>query len=72
VDKQELLVRTKGFALVRIAPHGRAPSNGELLPKSKLSDLLKEADELTAIFTAGRRSSTRSQTSNLKPQTSQR
>ena len=42
--------------------------DGRLIPEGKLSELLKEANELTAIFTAGRRSSTR--TSNIKPQTS--
>jgi four helix bundle protein len=41
----------------------------KLIPEGKLSELLKEANELTAIFTAGRRSSSRNQTSNLKPQT---
>ena len=41
--------------------------DGKLIPEGKLSELLKEANELTAIFTAGRRSSTR--TSNIKPQT---
>jgi four helix bundle protein len=44
--------------------------DGNLLPATKLSELLKEANELTAIFTAGRRSSSRTQTSNLKTQTS--
>jgi len=44
--------------------------DAKLIPKGKLSELLKEANELTAIFTAGRRSSSRNQTSNLKPQTS--
>ena len=44
--------------------------DGKLLSEAKLSDLLREANELTAIFTAGRRSSSRTQTSNLKPQTS--
>jgi len=43
--------------------------DGNLLPVKELSGLLKEADELTAIFTAGRRSSTRNQTPNLKHQT---
>ncbi len=42
--------------------------DGNLLPANELSGLLKEADELTAIFTAGRRSSSGNQTSNLKPQ----
>jgi four helix bundle protein len=41
--------------------------DAKLIPEGKLSELLKEANELTAIFTAGRRSSTR--TSNTKPQT---
>ena len=44
--------------------------DAKLIPEGKLLDLLKEANELTAIFTAGRRSSSRNQTSNLKPQTS--
>jgi len=44
--------------------------DGKLLCETKLSELLKEANELTAIFTAGRRSSSRTQTSNLKHQTS--
>ena len=44
--------------------------DGKLLCQTELSELLKEANELTAIFTAGRRSSSRTQTSNLKPQTS--
>jgi four helix bundle protein len=44
--------------------------DGRLLPESKVGALLKEADELTAIFTAGRRTSSRHQTSNPKPQTS--
>jgi four helix bundle protein len=43
--------------------------DGNLLPANELSGLLKEADELTAIFTSGRRSSSGNQTSNLKPQT---
>jgi four helix bundle protein len=42
--------------------------DAKLIPEGKLSELLKEANELTAIFTAGRRSSTR--TSNTKPQIS--
>jgi four helix bundle protein len=43
--------------------------DANVLSKEKLSELLREANELTAIFTAGRRSSSRNQTSNLKPQT---
>jgi len=43
---------------------------GKLVSEKELSDVLREANELTAIFTAGRRSSTRIQTSNIKPQTS--
>jgi four helix bundle protein len=43
--------------------------DGNLLLANKLSELLKEADELTAIFTVGRRSLSRNQTSNPKPQT---
>jgi hypothetical protein len=43
--------------------------DANLLSEGKLSGLLQEANELTAIFTAGRRSSSRNQTSNLKHQT---
>jgi four helix bundle protein len=43
--------------------------DGNLVPANKLGELLKEANELTAIFTAGRRSSSRNQTSKLKHQT---
>jgi four helix bundle protein len=43
--------------------------DGNLLPVNKLTDLLQEADELTAIFTSGRRTSSRNQTSKIKPQT---
>lgn len=43
--------------------------DAKLLSEEKLSGLLHEANELTAIFTAGRRSSSRNQTSNIKPQT---
>ena len=42
--------------------------DGDLLSTQQVAALLKEADELTAIFTAGRRTSTKNQTSNLKPQ----
>jgi hypothetical protein len=42
----------------------------KLLPEAKLSELLQEANELTAIFTAGRRSSSRVEKSNVKHQTS--
>ncbi|PYI90257.1 MAG: four helix bundle protein, partial [Verrucomicrobia bacterium] len=42
-----------------------------LLPEAKVTDLLKEANELTAIFTSARRTSSRNQTSNIKPQKSQ-
>ena len=43
--------------------------DAKLIPEGKISELLLEANELTAIFTAGRRSSSRTQTSNIKPQT---
>ena len=42
--------------------------DGKLLPENKLSHLLKEADELTAILATGRKSAVN--TSNLKHQTS--
>lgn len=41
----------------------------ELLPDSKIGALLVEANELTAIFTSARRTSTKNQTSKIKPQT---
>jgi four helix bundle protein len=44
-------------------------SEGGLLPESQLSFLMQEADELTAIFTAARRTSSRNQTSKIKNQT---
>jgi four helix bundle protein len=44
--------------------------DAKLRPEAELSELLQEANELTAIFTAGRRTSSRIQTSNLKHQTS--
>lgn len=43
--------------------------DGGLGPAKKLHELLQEADELTAIFTAGRRTSSQNQTSKVKPQT---
>lgn len=45
-------------------------TEGKLLPDPKVSDLLKEANELTAIFTSARRTSSKNQTSNIKPQKS--
>jgi four helix bundle protein len=42
---------------------------GKLLPDPKIGSLLEEANQLTAIFTSGRRTSSRNQTSNIKPQT---
>src|SRR6266536_6006403 len=42
--------------------------DAKLFSEVKLSEILQEANELTAIFTAGRRSSRRNQTSKLKPQ----
>ncbi len=42
---------------------------GELLTKAKVDPLLREANELTAIFTSARRTSSRNQTPTLKPQT---
>jgi four helix bundle protein len=44
--------------------------DGKLLSDEEVSEILREANELTAIFTAGRRSSSRTQTSNIKHQTS--
>jgi four helix bundle protein len=44
--------------------------DGNFLLQKKIASLLAEADELTAIFTSGRRSASRPQPSNFKPQTS--
>jgi len=44
--------------------------DGSFVPEKRIASLLAEADELTAIFTAGRRTSSRNQTSNIKHQTS--
>lgn len=44
--------------------------DGSFVPEKGIASLLAEADELTAIFTVGRRTSSRNQTSNIKPQTS--
>jgi four helix bundle protein len=41
----------------------------KLLPGPKISALLDEANELTAIFTSARRTSVKNQTSKIKPQT---
>jgi four helix bundle protein len=43
---------------------------GKFIPQKKVASLLIEADELTAIFTSGRRSAARPQPSKIKPQTS--
>jgi hypothetical protein len=43
---------------------------GKFIPQKKVASLLIEADELTAIFTSGRRSASRLQPSKIKPQTS--
>jgi len=43
--------------------------DGDFIPEKRISSLLTEADELTAIFTVGRRTSSRNQTSNIKLQT---
>jgi four helix bundle protein len=44
--------------------------DGNSMPEKKIGSLLAEADELTAIFTSGRRSALRPQASNFKPQRS--
>jgi four helix bundle protein len=45
-------------------------SEGKLLPNLKIRDLLKKANELIAIFTSARRTSSQNQTSDLKRQKS--
>jgi len=42
---------------------------GKLVSRQKIGWLLKEADELTAIFTDARRSASGPQPSKIKPQT---
>jgi len=43
--------------------------DGSFIREKRIAPLLAEADELTAIFMAGRRTSSRNQTSTIKPQT---
>jgi four helix bundle protein len=44
--------------------------DANFLPEKKIASLVTEADELTAIFTSGRRSASRPQPSNFKRQPS--
>jgi four helix bundle protein len=44
--------------------------DGNFMAEKNVGSLLAEADELIAIFTAGRRSASRPQTSTIKPQRS--
>ena len=44
--------------------------DGNFVLEKKISSLVTEADELTAIFTSSRRSASRPQPSTIKPQTS--
>jgi four helix bundle protein len=43
---------------------------GDFVPEKRIASLVSEADELTAIFTSGRRSASRPQPSKIKLQTS--
>jgi four helix bundle protein len=43
--------------------------DGNFIKQNKIAALVEEADELTAIFTSGRRSACRPQTSKIKNQT---
>jgi len=43
---------------------------GDFVPEKRIASLVSEADELTAIFTSGRRSASRPQPSKIKPQKS--
>jgi len=43
---------------------------GDFVPEKRIASLVSESDELTAIFTSGRRSASRPQPSKIKPQTS--
>jgi len=45
-------------------------AEGKIVPLQKVAWLLKEADELTAIFTSARRSASQPQPSKIRPQTS--
>jgi len=44
--------------------------DGNFIPEKRIARLVSEADELTAIFTSGRRSASQPQPSKIKPQTS--
>jgi four helix bundle protein len=44
--------------------------DGNFIGGKRITPLVSEADELTAIFTSGRRSASRPQPSTIKPQTS--
>src|SRR5438874_10413719 len=44
--------------------------DGKFVPEKRIASLISEADELTAIFTSGRRSASRPQTSTIKLQKS--
>src|SRR5438046_8160848 len=44
--------------------------DGNFVPEKRIASLVSEADELTAIFTSGRRSASLPQPSTIKPQTS--
>ena len=46
--------------------------DGNFVPGKKIASLVSEADDLTAIFTSGRRSASRPQPSTIKPQKSNR
>jgi four helix bundle protein len=43
--------------------------DGAFISEKQIASLVSEADELTAIFTCGRRSASRPQPSKIKPQT---
>src|SRR5438309_11403855 len=42
--------------------------DGNFVPEKRIASLVSEADELTAVFTSGRRSASRPQTSTIKLQ----
>lgn len=44
--------------------------DGNFVSEKRIASLVSEGDELTAIFTSGRRSASRPQPSKIKPQTS--
>jgi hypothetical protein len=66
----DLQERTKKFALrvLNLVEHLPNTIGGRVIANQLARPLWAEADELTAIFTTGRRSASRPQPSKIKPQ----